>query len=370
MSKIDRQGLIDRLLAYVQIDSETGDELAMSQRLVEDFKALGCTVTTDDIHEAAQTTGSNVYAILPGDPALEPLLFSAHMDTVVPGKGVKPRVDADGYIRTDGTTVLGGDDKAGICAIMEAMKAAAATAGHRTVEALITVREESGMFGAKCADLSRFSAKRCVVLDSSGGPDKIITGAPGQNKITATIIGRKAHAGVAPEQGISAIQVAAHAVAAMQLLRVDFETTCNIGTFTAAGPTNIVTERVELVMEVRSRDTDKLVAHTKHMVDCMQAACDKFGATLEHQVQTSYLGYSFPQDDPLVAMVADAARAVGLQPECTTSGGGSDANIYNHKGIHAINLGVGMEKVHTTAEQQSIADMEHAAQLCLHLMLG
>ena len=115
---IDNKALLERFLAYVQIDSETGSEAAMTARLVEDFKAIGCEVTTDDIKEAAQTTGANVYATLPGNPDLEPLMFSAHMDTVVPGNGVKPRVDADGYVRTDGTTVLGGDDKAGVAEIM------------------------------------------------------------------------------------------------------------------------------------------------------------------------------------------------------------------------------------------------------------
>ena len=367
MSTIDNKALLERFLEYVQIDSETGDEAAMAERLIADCKAIGCTVTTDDVKEVAKTNGCNVYVTLEGNPDLEPIMFSSHMDTVVPGKGVKPQVDADGYVRSDGTTVLGGDDKAGICAIIEAMKAVKGT-DHRTVEAVFTVREESGMFGAKNLDYSRIRSKRGVILDSGGGPDKIITGAPGQNKITAKIVGRKAHAGVSPEAGISAIQVAAHAVAAMELLRIDFETTCNIGTFTASGPTNIVTESVDLVMEVRSRNTDKLIAHTAHMVGCMAEACEKFGATFEHTVATSYLGYSHADDHPLVALIADAGRSMGLTPVCASSGGGSDANIYNQNGIVACNLGVGMEKVHTTAEQQSIAQMEQAATLCMKLM--
>ncbi len=369
MSTIDKKALTQRLLDYVQIDSETGDEGAMAARLVEDFKAMGCEVTTDEITDVAKTTGHNVYATLKGDDSLPPILFSSHMDTVIPGKGVKPRIDDDGYIRSDGTTVLGGDDKAGICAIMEAMKAAATTS-HRTVEAIITVREESGMYGAKNLDYGRIKSKEGVVLDSSGGPHFIISGAPGQNKITATIIGRKAHAGVEPEAGISAIQVAAHAVAQMELLRVDFETTCNIGTFTADGPTNIVTEQVKLVMEVRSRNTDKLNAHTTHLIDCMKNACEKFGATFEHEVATSYLGYFHSDDHPLVQKVMQAAKNIGLEPQTKMSGGGSDANVFNQHGIEALNIGVGMEKVHTTNEQLCIAHMEQASELCLELMKG
>lgn len=364
---IDNKAMLERLLEYVQIDSETGDEAAMAARLVADFKAIGCEVTTDEIHEVAMTTGSNVYATLPGRADLEPIMFSAHMDTVVPGKGVKPRVDPDGYVRSDGTTVLGGDDKAGICAIMEAMKAVR-DLDHRTVEAVITVREESGMYGAKNLDYSRIQSKSCVVLDSSGGPDKIIVAAPGQNKIRATITGRRAHAGLAPETGISAIQVAANAVAAMQLLRIDEETTCNIGTLKAEGPTNVVSESAFLELEVRSRNNGKLEAHTKHLVGCLEAACEKFGAKLECEVSTSYLGYSHDGSHPLVARLADVVRSLGMEPVLAASGGGSDANIFANKGIDAVNMGVGMTKVHTTSEEQNIAQMEMASQVCLELM--
>lgn len=364
---IDNKAMLERFLQYVQIDSETGSEGAMAERLAADFRAIGCEVTTDDVREAAQTNGFNVYATLPGDPALEPIMFSAHMDTVVPGNGVKPRVDPDGYVRSDGTTVLGGDDKAGIVAIMEAMKAAAQGA-HRTVEAVITVREESGMYGAKNLDYSRIVSKNCIVLDSSGGPEKIITAAPGQNKIKAVITGRRAHAGLAPETGISAIQVAANAVAAMQLLRIDEETTCNIGTFNAVGPTNVVSETCTLELECRSRNNDKLEAHTKHLVGCLEAACEKFGAKLDCSVSTSYLGYSHDATHPLVARLADTVRAMGMEPVLAASGGGSDANIYGNNGIDAVNMGVGMEKVHTTDEQLCISDMEKAAAVCLALM--
>lgn len=366
--KINNQALLNRFLTYVQIDSETGNERPMTDRLVADLTAMGCTVTTDDVMEAAGTNGANVYATLEGDPGLSPIMFSAHMDTVLPGKGIRPQVCDDGYVRSDGTTILGGDDKAGICAIMEAMMVAKDHPNHPTIEAVFTVREESGLLGAKALDYGRIQSKQCIVLDSSGGANDIIVGAPGQNNITATITGRKAHAGVNPEDGISAIQVAAHGVAAMELLRVDFETTCNIGTFSASGATNIVTEEVSLVLECRSRNNDKLAAHTQHLVDCLQSACDKFGAKLECAVTNSYLGYSYDQENPLVARVYQACNACGLTQNPTTSGGGSDANIYNQMGITAVNLGVGMEKVHTTAEQLSIRDMESAADLCLYLM--
>ncbi|MFI3250042.1 MAG: M20/M25/M40 family metallo-hydrolase [Eubacteriales bacterium] len=365
---IDTKALLDRFLAYVQIDSETGDEAAMTERLIKDFTELGCTVTTDDVKEAAKTNGANVYAVLEGDPSLPAVLFSSHMDTVTPGKGIKPQVDPDGYVRSDGTTVLGGDDKAGICAIMEAVKALKLVEKRPTVEVVITVREEGGLHGSKNLDYSRLNSKFAVILDSSGGPDKVITAAPGQSKIIATVIGKAAHAGIAPEEGISAIAVASHAVSQMNLLRIDEETTCNIGTFTAIGATNIVAPKAELVLECRSRNTDKLMKQTEHLVGCLKDACEKFGATLEHTVDTSYLAYSHAEDSHLVKSVFEAARASGLTPKAAASGGGSDANIFNQNGITAVNLGVGMEKVHTTSEQQNIEQMNQGAELCYQLV--
>lgn len=185
-----QERIISRFLDYVKIDSETGDEAAIAQRLAVDLERLGCCVTTDCIQETAKTSGSNVYAVRQGDPKLAPILFSAHMDTVAPGKGIQPVAGADGYLYSNGTTVLGGDDKAGICAIMEALERTARDY-CRTVEVVFTVREESGMLGSKHLDYSRLQSQKCVVLDSDGGPEKVIVGAPGQNKIYAEIFGKR-----------------------------------------------------------------------------------------------------------------------------------------------------------------------------------
>jgi tripeptide aminopeptidase len=364
-----QERIISRFLDYVKIDSETGDEAAIAQRLAVDLERLGCCVTTDCIQETAKTSGSNVYAVRQGDPKLAPILFSAHMDTVAPGKGIQPVAGADGYLYSNGTTVLGGDDKAGICAIMEALERTARD--HcRTVEVVFTVREESGMLGSKHLDYSRLQSKKCVVLDSDGGPEKVIVGAPGQNKIYAEIFGKKAHAGLEPEKGVSAIQAAAHGVAAMELLRIDEETTCNIGTFLADGPTNIVAEKARLVLEVRSRSAEKLERQTSQMVHCLERACESFGAVLSCQVETSYPGYQHDPDSELVRQVFAAVRKNGLDPDPAVSGGGSDANVFNQHGIAAVAIGVGMERVHTNQERLCIRDMLRAAEVCADLIRG
>ena len=117
-----------------------------------------------------------------------------------------------------------------------------------------------------------------MVFDASGDIGKILTCGPGQIKIFATIIGKSSHAGLAPEEGISAIQVAAKGIAKMNLLRIDEETTCNIGTLKAEYATNIVPEKAEFVAEVRSRNLDKLNVQAAHMQKCLQDACDEMGS--------------------------------------------------------------------------------------------
>ncbi len=365
---IDRDSLLARFLQYVQIDSETGDELEMAKFMVAELEKLGLTVDTDTPPDWVGTNGFNLYGTLAGDEDLEPILFSSHIDTVTNGKNIKPKVCDDGYVRSDGTTILGGDDKAGVCAILEAVAQAKKLKRRPTIEVILTVREESGLLGAKALDFSKITAKKGMVLDSGGNADQITTQGPGQNNIKVKIIGKGAHAGIAPESGISAIQVGAVAVANMNLLRIDSETTSNIGTFSASTPSNIVCDVANLVLEARSRDKNKLKAQTDHIIQCVNDACKKFGATAEIEVNAIYETFHLPDTCPIVAETMEACKKVGLTPKTIGSGGGSDANVFNTKGIDCVNLAIGMEKVHTVHEQQSILQMNLASEICYQMV--
>ena len=364
---INNERLLSTFLDYVRIDSESTHEGAMAARVAGDLKAIGCQVSFDNSQDKTGSDTGNLYAVLPGTTDGEAILFSAHMDTVVPGVGVEPVIE-DGVIRSKGDTVLGGDDKSGVAAVVEALRTITEkNLPHPTVEVVFTVCEEVGLRGSKHMDYSKVTAKKAAVLDSGGDAGKIITAAPGQYKLNAAVIGRRAHAGVAPEEGISAIQVLCEAVSNMKLLRIDEETTANIGTISAQYATNIVPERAELVGECRSRRDDKLEAQGKHMMDCLQAACDKFGATLEGGLTKAYSAYSFGPEDPFVQEVSAACKKAGLEPCLAASGGGSDANNMNLNGIKALVLGTGMAKVHTTNEEITVKNLEDTAALVLAL---
>lgn len=367
-TQIDEKKLLSRFLDYVQIDSESGHEGAFARRLVQDLEAIGLEVTTDQGQHQIPSDGYNIYATLPGDPSLEPILFCCHMDTVVPGNGIKPQVSQDGYVRSDGSTILGGDDKSGVAAILEGVALAGGLPRRPTVEVVFTVCEEVGLLGAKSLDYNRIISKKGIVFDSGGGPNKIITQGPGQNELAVTVTGLRAHAGVEPEKGISAIQVAALAVSRMNLLRIDPETTCNIGRFLADGPTNIVSPQAELLLEVRSRNKEKLSQQTQHLVFCLEEACQTYGAQLEYEIRSCYESFSYSDQDPWVFQVKEAVSSLGLPAETQASGGGSDANVLCAQGISILNLGVGMEQVHTTKEQQNIQQMVQAIQVCYQII--
>ncbi|MCI7794891.1 MAG: M20/M25/M40 family metallo-hydrolase [Lachnospiraceae bacterium] len=365
---INEKRLLDTFLEYVQIDSETKNEKNMGERLVADLKALGFEVQTDNAGAGFGSNGFNVHAYMEGTIPGEPTMLCAHMDTVKPGNGIKPII-TDGLIHTDGSTILAGDDKCGIASIMETIKVVKEqNLPHRNTEILFTIGEEGGMNGAKNMDYSMLIGKEALVLDSSGDVGKVITCGPGQIKIIATVIGRSSHAGLAPEAGISAIQVAAKAIAKMNLLRIDEETTCNIGTLKAEYATNIVPEKCEFIAEVRSRNLDKLNAQAAHIKNCLQETCDEMGATLEIELMTNYVSFRVDNDDPLVKRVEESCNRLGFNFYTAKGGGGSDANVMVLHGIKPIVLGVGMTKVHTTSECLKVEDLKKTTELLIDMI--
>lgn len=365
---MNTQRLVDTFLKYVQIDSESFSELEMANAVMADLAELGFEVHMDDCGKNFGSNAGNVYGTLKGDESKEPLLFSAHMDTVKPGKGVKPVIE-NGVIRSDGTTILGGDDKSGIVSVIEAVRMIKEQElNHPTIEVVFTICEEVGLLGSKNLDYSRITAKKAVVLDSGGDAGTILNAAPGQIKIDGWFVGKGAHAGVAPETGISAVQIAAEAVSNMKLLRIDEETTANVGTMSAEYATNIVPEKVRFIAEARSRNDEKLAAQKAHMVKCIEDACAKFGGSWEGAVNDSYYAYHVESDDEWMAHIVKACETIGLPVVIKASGGGSDANNMNRNGIKALVLGTGMTKVHSVNEEITIKNLEDTTRLCLQLI--
>lgn len=353
---INETRLVQTFLDLVAIDSPSGQEETISKELARRFAGLGAEVEQDEHW--------NLIARFPANGSDEDwLMLSAHMDTVGKDVGIKP-VIRDGVIYSDGTTILGSDDKSGVAAILEVIRSLKEDGlKHPPLEAVISVGEEVSLRGAKLLDKSKLRARRGYVLDAGGPIGTIITNAPSQDTLEVWVHGKTAHAGSEPEKGINAIVVASAAIAAMPLGRIDFETTANIGIIQGGVATNIVPDQVYVKGEARSRDDAKLAAQTAAMVGAFEDAAERYGARVEVKIQRSYTSFKLADDHPVVAAAADAARRLGYEPIIKGTGGGSDANIYAEHGIACAILSTGMADVHTPQEHIAIADMVGAARL-------
>ena len=356
--------LVEEFLELVQIDSETKHEEIIAPILVEKLEEMGFEVYQDDAHTRNGHGAGNIIATLHGDASIEPIYFTVHMDTVVPGKGIKPEIREDGYIYSDGTTILGADDKAGMAALFEmARQVKEKNIQHGTIQFVITAGEESGLVGAKELDPSKIIAKYGFAVDSDGKVGGIVVAAPFQAKVFTKVIGKKAHAGVAPEKGISAITLAAKAIAQMKLGRLDEETTANIGRFEGGQATNIVCDEVTIIAEARSIDEAKLQAQTAHMKETFERVAKENGGRAEVEVKLMYPGFRVTEEDKVVQVAKAAVEAVNRTPQLGISGGGSDANVIAGFGIPTVNLSVGYEEIHTTNERMPIEELEKLADL-------
>lgn len=367
------QRVVGLLLELVQIDSASLRERAMANALTAKLAELGFEVYEDKAGEAVGGSAGNLLARLPGTGGKaghDPVLFSAHMDRVSNGLGIKPVV-RDGVVYSDGTTILGSDDAAGLAAILEGVRAAKETGLDRPpIEVAFTICEESGLLGSQNLEYGWLKAKQAFIMDSGGPVGTVIVQGPYQSRVTAVVLGKSAHAGVAPESGVNAIQAAAMALSRMRLGRIDAQTTANVGVISGGTATNIVPDRVEVRGEARSLDGSTLRVQVQHMVSTFEQAAQEFGARAEVEVAEMYPGFHLPESAPLVQRALKAIRALALEPQTHATGGGSDANIFNGHGIPAVALGLGYEAIHSNAEHIPVDQLVLAAQLVTQLIIG
>jgi di/tripeptidase len=352
------------------------------------------------------------------------------MDTVSPGEGIEP-VITDGIITSAGETVLGGDDKVGVAAILELVRTLAeGDRPHPEIGVLLSVGEEIGLHGAQAMDATDFDGEPCFVLDANGKPGTVIIGAPYHYLFKATFSGKAAHAGIEPEKGVSAIALASKAILAMELGRLDEHTTANVGIISGGHAFNIVPDNCVVTGEFRAMDkqrADEVKAQLSSAINAAVAngaagaafepprplrghpseggelttvsdsgdpgnatetgansppsegyprwgrggsnaadsAISAGGVTVEWEEE--YPGFAASEDSPLVQLVFEQARALGLPASAIISGGGSDANVFAGKGLCPLVLGTGMTDVHGPGESLAIEDMENLTRLCISI---
>ncbi|HEY3168519.1 MAG TPA: M20/M25/M40 family metallo-hydrolase [Candidatus Binatia bacterium] len=374
---INQERLKNLLIELIKIDSLSRKEYDVAMRLKSEMEALGATVSIDDAGKKVGGNVGNLIAHFSGNAQnAQALLLSAHMDTVVPGEGIVPIMEGD-ILRTNGRTVLGGDDKSGVAIICEVMRVMQENRlPCSDIDVVFTICEEAGLIGAKCLDVGRLRARTGLVLDSDS-VGFLFTKAPAANRMEFRVHGLEAHAGVCPEKGINAIKVAAEGIAQMHLGRIDDETTANIGVVEGGMAVNIVPNHVILRGEARSHSEDKLNRQTEHMKHCLEEAAarhvleldgKRHSAKVEAKIERDYDRMDVSESAPIVKLVHAAARSLKLEVKTFATGGGCDANVLNQKGLVVANLSTGMRDIHTVNEWLDLRDLNRSAQMVLEIV--
>lgn len=360
---VDRDRLLQTFLELVAVDSPSGREREIGDVLEARFRALQCAVSRDEI--------GNLVAVFAGRRD-GTILLSTHMDTVGTDTGIQPIIGDDGVIRTDGSTILGADDKSGIAGCLEVLELLTAHPDWScpTIEFVVTVGEEIGLVGSRHLDVGALNASHGFVFDTAGAMGSITYWAPTAVDVSVTITGRKAHAGVEPEKGLDAVKVAAEAIAAMPLGRIDEETVAIIGTLVGGDARNVVPGKAVLEGMARSHDQGKLDAQLDAMRTACEAAAGRYGAGLDFASEEIYRTYRIEEDAAPYREAAAAIRSLGLEVVPRKSGGGTDGNFFNAKGIPCVGLPTGMVDEHATSEHIAIDDMVTACQIMLSIVTG
>jgi len=363
MFEINRDRLVNTFVDLVKIPSPSWQENEVI-RYIETFMKK----RHIPIEKYPCGDSYNLLVRMKGSSHGTPVLFSCHMDTVTPCENVNPVV-TDKKITSDGSTILGSDDKGAVAGFLEAIDVMMETnMRYGPVEFLFSCAEEIGLYGIKGFDLATVKSRYAYIFDSDGAVGNIILQAPYHSTLELNIRGKAAHAGMEPEKGVSAIRILAEILSSIPHGRIDNETTVNAGVISGGRATNIVAENAYCKLEVRSLNKGKLASLEKEIQTISRQKTEKNGGKLKVQRKLEYSGFSLEEDDGIIQMAIKSMLKIKIKPSFGISGGGSDTNVINTAGIKAVNLSSGMQKVHTTGEYIMIKDLERVAQLTLAII--
>ena len=355
---IDGERLVNSFCDLVRIDSPSDEEEEVARHLTARLSALGLTVERD--------AHGNVIASEPGDL---PLLLAAHMDTVEPGRGIIPVIRGD-RITSQGQTILGGDCKAGVAAILEGLESVIEeNLPHRPVQVVFTRGEEIGLVGATNLDYSMIRALEAVVFDGNGPVSTITGSSPSYMSFDVTVKGRGAHAGVEPEKGLSAIRIASEIIQELPQGRLDEESTFNVGLISGGTVRNAVPVEATFGGEFRSRNTETFDLLQVQLQATLEQAREKYrDATIEEELEVLFRMYNLDPEESVVRMARRIMEDMQLTPNIRPSGGGTDGNVLRRQGIQSVVVGMATNEMHTVDEYVIIPDLVNAATFCRKLL--
>lgn len=366
---IDAERAKRTFLDLVHINSPSRSERGVADYVKVKLASLGFDVDEDDAGAKIDGNAGNVIAFLKGTvEGATPIFLSCHMDTVEPTESINVVFDGD-LIKTDGSSILGADDKAGIASVIEGITDVLERGVPRgDVQVLFSISEEVGLRGARELDHSKIRGKMGYVFDTERPVAGLTISAPTHDSLAIEIHGTATHAGIAPEKGVSAIVAASNAISKMKLGRIDAETSANVGKIEGGKARNIIPDLVTIGAEARSRNNEKLDEQIRHMTTLFEEEAAKLGAKAVVTHFRQYSTYRWTEADEVVKLGMAASRRIGVEPVFLEGGGGSDANIYNSVGIPSLVVGAGYSGAHSRTEEISVTDLAKAAEFAAALI--
>ena len=368
--KINEGRLKSMFIELVGVPCPSCDEKREADLLVKKLQELGMEPKVDRAGEQCGGTTGNVWGFLKGNvPGALRLFFEAHMDSVAPTTGTNV-IEKDGVLYSDGTTTLGGDDKSGVAAVLEAMQCIIENdLPHGDIQVCFTIGEETGSYGVRYMDKTMIQADAGYCMDCGGHPGAIFNASPKAINLKLKVKGKSAHAGLEPEKGINAIMLAADALHALPAYgRIDEETTLSVDMIDGGLAPNIVPEACEIVIDMRCPNQTKLERLKNETVEIFRNVVEAKGGAVEVAVKEVAPGVNLNTDHATVKLAATAAEKLGFPVSTGFTGGCSDANFLCGMGLPTVLLATGMDKIHTTEERLALEDLYNAASWVLGIV--
>ena len=345
--------IIDLFLELVRINGPSGHEADVAAFIMQYLGKLGLNATADEAHkECNGTVGNLTCRVGTGGNTL----LLAHMDTVQPTKDLKPIVHAD-RITSSGDTILGADNRAGVAVLLSSVRKAVENPHDYTgFSVTFTICEETHLVGSKLLVIDP-AIEMAYAFDSGFRPGHLIHGTYGAQSFAIEVQGRAAHAGLAPEKGINAINVAAQALVQLETGRLEDQSTLNFGSIAGGSATNVVPDSVILKGETRALTRERGTEILNHVFEVFDRVTKEHGAGADCSSKWEFTPFKISQDAVIYGRIVQAMEQAGVTPVPLIASGGSDANSLNDKGIPAVNLGIGAQNCHSNEEFILIEDL-------------
>ncbi|MEL4026936.1 M20/M25/M40 family metallo-hydrolase [Lysinibacillus endophyticus] len=367
---IDKELVVRSFLEWAKIDAPSSKEGNIAKVIEQKLLNMGFTVQFDSAHEEFDGQVGNLIAHWPGtDPSIPPLFLSTHMDTVLPTANLVP-VIRDGVIYSDGTTILGADDRAALTAYLQGIEY---IQKHNIpcgpIELILTVCEQQGLKGARYLDYSKVQSQFGYIFDSDGDVGQIITRGPFSSKFHIEILGKASHIGLNPEDGVSAFLVGADVLKAIPQGKLEGNVLANVGIIEGGDLSSIIPGYLKMTGEVRAFTQENLDNTLDDIYLKASQAIQPHGAKLNYSIEKKYVGFNIDRNHLLVENAIQSFVDEEIPYYFTETLGGADTNTLNENGLTCITLGNGFKNLHTFQEHISIDNLVNAVKTTVQLIL-